>query len=50
MRSQAISKKCRTDLVVALNRSPRQPITFAWAPGYDYKLQLWDRLWFRTTP
>jgi len=38
----AISEACRAVIFSALNRSPRQPITFAWAPGYDYELQLWD--------
>lgn len=26
----------------ALTRPARQPITFAWAPGYDYELTIWD--------
>ena len=26
----------------ALTRDERQPMTFAWAPGYDYELSVWD--------
>jgi hypothetical protein len=26
----------------ALLRESRQPMTFAWAPGYDYELSVWD--------
>ena len=38
----AISEACRAVIFSALTREPRQPITFAWAPGYDFELQLWD--------
>ena len=37
-----IAEACRAVIFSALNRSPRQPITFAWAPAYDYELQVWD--------
>jgi len=26
----------------ALSRKPRLPVTFAWAPGYDYELTMWE--------
>jgi hypothetical protein len=26
----------------ALTRTPRSPITFAWAPAYDYEVTIWD--------
>lgn len=25
-----------------LFRTPRMPITFAWAPGYDYEITIWE--------
>jgi hypothetical protein len=39
---QGIAEACRAVIQSALVREPRQPITFAWAPGYDWELQLWD--------
>jgi hypothetical protein len=32
----------RAALYSALTRSPRLPVTFAWAPGYDYELTVWE--------
>ena len=26
----------------ALRRTPRMPITFAWAPAYDYEITIWE--------
>lgn len=26
----------------ALSRTPRLPVTLAWAPGYDYELRMWE--------
>jgi hypothetical protein len=26
----------------ALSRTPRLPVTLAWAPGYDYELTMWE--------
>ena len=26
----------------ALRRTPRMPITFAWAPGYDFEVTIWE--------
>jgi hypothetical protein len=34
----SIQGALRAVLQSALNRSPRLPVTFAWAPGYDFEL------------
>ncbi|HZU72397.1 MAG TPA: hypothetical protein VE990_06455 [Acidimicrobiales bacterium] len=38
----AIHEAIRAAVQSALTRSPRSPVTFAWAPGYDYELSIWD--------
>jgi hypothetical protein len=38
----AIHDAIRAAIHSALSRSPRSAITFAWAPGYDYELGIWD--------
>jgi hypothetical protein len=38
----AIHEAIRGAVHSALQREPRSPVTFAWAPGYDYELSIWD--------
>ena len=37
-----IHEAIRAVIHSALTRKERQPMTFAWAPGYDYELSVWD--------
>ena len=32
----------RAALHSAVSRSPRLPVTLAWAPGYDYEVRIWE--------
>lgn len=33
-----------------LLRTPRMPITFAWAPGYDYEITIWESAGVEESP
>jgi len=37
-----IKEALRALIYSALVRETRQPMTFAWAPSYDYEMKLWD--------
>jgi hypothetical protein len=34
----------------ALRRTPRMPITFAWAPSYDYEITIWESAGIEGSP
>jgi hypothetical protein len=38
----AIREAIRAVIMQALEMSPPTQITFAWAPGYDYEMQVWQ--------
>jgi hypothetical protein len=38
----ALQAAVRSAIFDNLSRDGRVPITFAWAPGYDYELSIWD--------
>ena len=38
----AIQASLRAAVFENLSRDGRVPITFAWAPGYDFELTIWD--------
>lgn len=38
----SISESMRAVIHAALSTSPPTPLTFAWAPGYDYELTIWQ--------
>jgi hypothetical protein len=39
---QSFRETLRSIIQHALSTTPPTPITFAWAPGYDYELTLWQ--------
>lgn len=39
---EGIREAVRAVAYSALTRTPRVPITFAWAPAYDYEVTIWD--------
>jgi hypothetical protein len=38
----ALHEAIKASVRSALERNPRSPVTFAWAPGYDFELTIWD--------
>ncbi len=38
----ALREGLRGVVYSAVTRTPRAPMTFAWAPGYDYEMTVWD--------
>ena len=39
---ESLREAIRSVVYSALSRSPRIPVTFAWAPGYDYEMTVWE--------
>jgi hypothetical protein len=37
-----LSESLRATIYGALTSKPAKPVTFAWAPGYDFELSVWD--------
>jgi hypothetical protein len=38
----SLSESLRATIYSALTSKPAKPVTFAWAPGYDFELNVWD--------
>jgi hypothetical protein len=45
----SIQEAIRSVIFFSLSSSPPKQITFAWAPGYDYEVTIWDAPDTRTT-
>ncbi|HUO88289.1 MAG TPA: hypothetical protein VMU08_03870 [Rhizomicrobium sp.] len=39
---ESVSESVRASIYRALTSKPAKPVTFAWAPGYDFELNVWD--------
>ena len=37
-----LQESVRAALYSAVSRTPRLPVTFAWAPAYDYEVEIWE--------
>lgn len=37
-----LQEAVRAALYSAVTRTPRLPVTFAWAPAYDFELNIWE--------
>ena len=46
----AIIQSLRAAIYSALARSPRMAVTVAWAPGYDFELNVWEAPGTSETP
>jgi hypothetical protein len=38
----ALQETIRAAIYSALTRKPRIPVTFSWAPGYDFEVSIWE--------
>jgi hypothetical protein len=47
---EGLKEILRAAIRSAINRTPPLPVTFSWAPGYDYELNIWEATGTATSP